>query len=276
VEYFYRNEEAKRIELIPRLKSNLDPSQAYSIIKIGYEKWEVEQINGLGEFNSNKEFRTSLSNISNVKELQSKFVAGGYAIEVTRQQSFQDTGAADTSYDNETFIIVVRRTAYGYTPEVGNIVSASNIYSPATAYNWRIRPWYNLMRWWKSIAQSYTNFASSVNKLFFSSGTGNLAASGRLAVNDPCALENGVKAENKDMVFADFADPQYPIWKPELITFECPLSVKEFNEVGDKKYGFISVQCGTGDFRQGYITNLLYRPAKGTAEITLREKWPTP
>lgn len=276
VEYFYQNRETKRISLIPKVSNELDQNQAYSVIKIGYEKWEVEQINGLGEFNSNKEFRTSLSNISNVKELQSKFVAGGYAIEVTRQQSFQETGAADTSYDNETFIIVVRRTAYGYTPEIGNIASASNIFSPETAYNWRIRPWYNLMRWWKSIAQSYTNFASSVNRLFFSSGTGNLEASGRLAPYDSCALENGVKAENKDMLQNDFTTLPYPLWKPETINFECPMSLKEFNEIKEQPYGFISVQCGTGDYEQGFIINILFKPVKGTADITLRKKWPTP
>src|SRR5690606_22240375 len=134
----------------------------------------TEGLKGLDEFNSNKEFRTSLVNINNTLDVTSPFIAAGYVIEQTRQQSYADSGGADSKYDNDVFIICVERDAYGYKVEQGNINNAANIFSPNTAYNWRIRPWYNLMRWWKSIAQSYINLVNTTSRLFFSSGTGNL------------------------------------------------------------------------------------------------------
>lgn len=276
VEYFYQNTEIMRMPFIPKAQSALDDTEAYSIIKVGFKKWETEGINGLDEFNSNKEFRTSLKNISNSLDITSNFIAGGYPIELTRQQSFAESGGADTKYDNDNFIICVVRQGYaygGYAVEQGNIDNAANFYSPATAYNWRIRPFYNLMRWWKSIAQSYANLVNTTSKFIFSAGTGNLEAEGQLSAGDACKQEAGVKSENDDLLRADFATLPSPIWKPETIQFIYPMSVKDFNLIKANPYGYVYYQCGQGDFAKGFITNLLYKPAKGEADITLRLKW---
>lgn len=276
VEYFYQNTEIIRMPFIPKANEAMDDTEAYSIIKVGYKKWETEGINGLDEFNSNKEFRTSLKNISNPLDITSPFIAGGYPIELTRQQSFASSGGADTKYDNDNFIICVVRQGYaygGYAVEQGNIDNAANFYSPATAYNWRIRPFYNLMRWWKSIAQSYANLVNTTSKFIFSAGTGNLEAEGELSAGDACKLEAGVKAENDDLLRADFATLPTPIWKPETVQFIYPMSVKDFNLIKANPYGYVFYQCGQGDFAKGFITNLLYKPAKGEADITLKLKW---
>lgn len=277
VEYFYQNVEIMRMPFVPKAQYVTDDTEGYSVIKVGYKKWETEGVNGLDEFNSNKEFRTSLKNISNTLDITSPFVAGGYPIELTRQQSFADSGGADTKYDNENFIICVVRQGYaygGYGVEQGNIINAANFYSPTTAYNWRIRPFYNLMRWWKSIAQSYANLVNTTSKFIFSAGTGNLEAEGEL-VADPCKLESGVKAENDDLLRTDFIIPPLPIWKPDNLQFTYPMSVKDYNLIKANPYGYISVQCGTGEYVKAFITNLLYKPAKGEADLTLRLQWPT-
>lgn len=275
VEYFYQNTEIMRMPFVPKAQYITDDSEAYSIIKVGYKKWETEGINGLDEFNSNKEFRTSLKNISNTLDITSGFVAGGYPIELTRQQSFADSGGADTKYDNETFIICVERGGYNYIVEQGNIINGANLYSPATAYNWRIRPFYNLMRWWKSLAQSYANLVNTTSKFIFSSGTGNLEAEGELPIGDPCKLEAGVKAENDDLLRSDFAVAPLPIWKPDNIQFVYPMSVRDYNLIKANPYGFIAVQCGTGEYVKAFIINLLYKPVKGEADLTLRLQWDT-
>lgn len=275
VEYFYQNTEIMKMPFVPKMQEITDDTEGYSVIKVGYKKWETEGVNGLDEFNSNKEFRTSLKNISNTLDITSPFVAGGYPIELTRQQSFADSGGADTKYDNETFIICVKRGGYNYQVEQGNIINAANFYSPSTAYNWRIRPFYNLMRWWKSIAQSYVNLVNTTSKFIFSAGTGNLQAEGELSLGDPCKLEAGVKSENDDLLRADFAVLPLPIWKPDNIQFVYPMSVKDYNLIKANPYGYISVQCGTGEYVKAFINNLLYKPVKGEADITFRLQWPT-
>jgi hypothetical protein len=355
-EYFYQDVLLLTLPYIPEAVSKLEPTMAYSKVNIGYQKWEVEKVNGLNEFNSNKEFRTSLSTINSTLDALSNFVAGGIPIEVTRQQSFAVSGAADTKYDNDTFIICVTRegvysvqffasgnhmvfetsgdgsefliagitiagstsndgtrvilstsisnlpnnrsliditftggatidevsdtvtftgiTSSGIFVEKNNITSPANIYSPSTAYNWRIRPFYNLMRWFKSIAQCYVNLSNTTSKLFFGKGTGNYIAEGRLTTPDSCALENGVYAENTDLT-----DNMYvgaggvPIFKPETIQFTYPLSVAEYITIKNNPYGYLNIQCGNGNFEKAFIKSVEYKPVLGQAVFTLILKW---
>jgi hypothetical protein len=276
VEYFYQDQEVLALPFVPEAEISVQEQLHYSVIKSGYQKWEVERVNGLDEPNSNREYRTGLSSVNNTIDVTSKLVAGSYPIEVTRQQSFAATGAADTTYDNETFIICVERQAYNFIVEQGIIDNAANVFSPQTLYNWRIRPFSNLMRWFKSIANSYPNITDSANKLFFSSGTGNFLADGEIGGAYPtCKLENGVKAENRDLGQFDFADiaEATPLWIPEYATLKYPLSVADYKTLKANPYGYISFQCGTGEWKKGYVQNLRYRLNKGEADFTLKLKW---
>lgn len=277
VEYFYRDEEILSLPYAPDAKQIVQEQQHYSVIKTGYKKWEVENINGLNEFNSNREYRTSLSSVNNTLDITSAFIAGGYPWEVTRQQSFAATGQADTKFDNDTFIACVERDAYGFHIEQGNIDNSANIFSPSTAYNWRIRPLSNLMRWFKSIANSYPNMVDTTNKLFFSSGTGNFLASGEIAGAYPeCKLESGALAENHDLYQSDFADTDEatPLWKPEHLVLKYPLSVKDYKTIKSNPYGYIAVGCGnSGETIKGYIQEIKYSLLNGSADFTLKIKY---
>ncbi len=356
VEYFYQDSPLLQLPAIPEANSKQEPTMAWSQMAIGYQRWEVEKINGLNEFNSNKQFRTSLSTINNQLDALSPFVAGGIPIEVTRQQSFATSGAADTSYDNETFIICTTRAgsyevtfnaagnymefqtsgdgteflvasitiagsvsndgtrtilstsilsnpgqlvviqitfnggatvdevatgvtfpgivSTGMFVEKDNITSPANIYSPATTYNWRIRPFYNLMRWFKSVAHCYLNLSNSTSKLLFASGTGNYIAEGRLNIPDSCALENKVLAENANLSATDFIlSGRTPIYKPETVQFTYPLSVADYVIIKNNPYKYIEFQCGNGNFEKGYIKSIDYKPVAGEAVFTLLKKW---
>jgi len=274
VEHFYQNDEILALPFVPAPEISVQEQLHYSNIKSGYQKWEVERINGLDEPNGNREYRTGLSSVNNTIDVTSKLIAGSYPIEITRQQSFAATGAADTTYDNETFIICIKRDGSDLIVEQGNIDNAANVFSPQTLYNWRIRPFSNLMRWFKSIANSYPNISDSVNKLFFTSGTGNFLVEGQLS-GTFCKLENWVKAENKDLGALDFSNitDATPLWKPEYADFKYPLSVGDYRTLKAKPYGYISFQCGTGEWKKGYIQNLRYRLNKGEADFTLKIKY---
>lgn len=276
VEYYYQDVEVLALPFVPEAEISIQEQLHYSNIDSGYQKWEVERINGLDEPNSNRKYRTGLSSVNNPIDITSKLIAGSYPIEVTRQQNFADTGAADTTYDNETFIICVERQAYSFIVEQGNIDNAANVFSPQTLYNWRIRPFSNLMRWFKSIANSYPNINDSANKLYFASGTGNFLAEGEIGGAYPtCKLENGVKAENRDLSKMDFANATdaTPLWRPEYATLKYPLSVADYRTLKANPYGYISFQCGTGEWKKGYVQNLRYRLNKGECDFTLKLRW---
>ena len=275
IDYFFNNTLLFNIDSVPDSETNIAQERIYAIIKVGYAKWETENTNGLDEFNSNKEFRTMVKSVHNSLDIVSEFIAGGYPIELTRQQSFVETGAADTKYDNDTFIICVVRSA-SYIPfivEQGNISNAANFFSPATALNWRIRPMYNLMRWGKSILNAYPNILQTDSKIVFSSGKGNYIAEGELTDPDTCKLEAHVMAENSSVSASDYRDTFTPILSVDDLTFEYPLSVAQYKLIKANPYGYINVQCGNGDYQKAYIQSIDYKISEGTATFNLSKKW---
>lgn len=278
VDYFYQDDEILSHPSIPRAEFELQEGQHYSRILIGFPNWTVEQVNGLGEINSTREYRTSLETINNTIDLQSQLVTGSYPIEITRQQSFAATGAADTKYDNNIFLICLLRNAYGFIIEQGGITDPDNIFDPDTVMNYRLSPVRNLMRWYKSLINSYVNLNSTESKLFFSAGTGNLTAEGEITegtYDQFCKLENMVIREDQNLFITHFervADAT-PLWKPETITYEYPMSVADYRLIKAKPYGYISFQCGNGDFQKGFINEVKYRMARGVATFNLKIKW---
>lgn len=275
VDYFYQDFEMLSIDAIASLTNQVQEAMHYAKINVGYKKWEVEQINGLNEFNSTREYRTNADTISTILDITSNLVAGSYPIELTRQQSFADSGAADTTYDNEAFIICLARTAYDFIVEQDGITSPANIFDPATIMNFRISPLRNLMRWFKSIINTYPSITSSASKLFFNAGTGNYLASGMLT--DPtCRLENGVITENMNLGINNFANTAEatPSLRNETAAFEYPLSIAQYNQIKANPYGYISYTCGLNTTRvKGFIKEIKFRPARGMANFNLRKKW---
>ncbi len=272
VEYWYREQEVLALDLADDVVVSTLDNEAIANIKVGYQKWEVESVNGLDEVNANREFRTLITTVNNTLSILSKFVAGSYAIEITRQQNYADTGAADTTYDNETFIYCMLRQLYGFTVEQGGVTNPLDFFSPTTIFNWRIRPFYNLMRWFKTIAAAYPNVGDTEKKLFFAAGTGNYRASGELTSG--CKLESHVVAENQDLSKADFVGGDFqPLWRVKEIQFKYPLSLSEYKRVKDNPYGYIKIQCGTGEWLKGFINSIQYSPFKGEAEFNLKLAW---
>lgn len=277
IDYFYRNQQVFIITNIPRGVDEMQEQMHYSKILVGYKKWQVEGVNGLDEFNSTREYRTTFLT-NNTLDITSSLVAGSYPIEVTRQQNFADSGAADTKFDDDIFIITLQRQVYDFEVEQDNVSSAANFFDPDTIYNFKLSPLRNLMRWYKTIAAGYTSLYDSDNKLFFSAGTGNLLATGEVitgAYDADCKIEALPITENQNIFTTHFAiQVDYtPLWKPKIFTFEYPLSISEYNKLKLNPYGYITCQCGNGDIKDYFIKEIRFRPAKGRATFALLKKW---
>lgn len=276
VDYFYQDFEMLSLDSVNNIANELQEGWHYAKIKVGYKKWEVEEINGLNEFNSNREYRTNVETISTELDITSNIVTGSIPAEITRQQSFADSGAADTTYDNEVFAFVLDRTAYDYTIQQDNILNPVNIYDPASVFNFYITPVRNLMRWFKSIINTYPNITSSTSRLFFNSGTGNFIASGQYDDANVCSLENSSIAENENIWIGNFANQAQatPLYKNETATFDYPLSMAQYNQIKANPYGYISYTCGQSSTPvKGFIKEIKFKPARGMANFTLRKKW---
>jgi hypothetical protein len=148
--------------------------------------------------------------------------------------------------------------------------SATNILFPDTVMNYRLAPSRNAMRWMKSILRSYRNFITKSIK--FTNGEGNILASGEVLT--PCRLENAPIAENQDISLDNFADPtaNYPLFYPELVTFEYPMTYVQYLTVKANPYGLIGYQCGSSAMEYGWIEDMQYSPYNGLVNFTLRPK----
>lgn len=278
MEFFYKDAQILRLDAIPVVSNEIQENLHYAKINVGYKKWEVEEVNGLNEFNSTREYRTNVETISTVLDITSVLVAGNYPIEITRQQNFAESGAADTTYDNEIFIICLTRGGSPFLVEQDKILNPVNIFDITTIKNYRISPLHNLMRWFKSIVNTYVSTFSSTSKMFFNAGTGNFIASGTLDDATSCRLENGLTNidENGNLGAANFADPvkATPLVKNEFASFEYPLSMADWQQIRANPYGYIAYTCGTSaTVQKGFIKEIKYRPAKGMANFNLRKKW---
>jgi hypothetical protein len=274
MEYFYQDTEVLRHEAVPEAEDVTEETKHYSKINVGYKRWEVENINGLDEVNSNRQYNTAIDTINNTLEITSGLVAGSYPIEVTRQQSFAESGGADQKYDNEIFVIDMERPTYPYSAiqvKQGGVSGATNVFSPDTMYNWALTPVRNLMRWYKTIAAGFANISDTAYQLFFSSGTGNMQATS-LLIDETCRPETTVVTENQN-VFSTQANSSTPLWENEQRTYEYPMSIADYNHVKASPYGYVSVQCGQGAFEKFWIKEIKYKPAKGTASFILRRKY---
>jgi hypothetical protein len=100
--YFYQDTVMFTCSNVEKLEKNIKQETHYSVFRNGYEKWEAEDYNGLDEFLTKREWRTDLSEVQNSLEKVSKWIASGYAWEVTRRKQ-NDT--KDWRFDNDTFIL---------------------------------------------------------------------------------------------------------------------------------------------------------------------------
>lgn len=281
LDFFYQDFEVFQCLGIAEADFAVEEERDFSIIKIGYKRWETLANFGLDEINSNREYHLNIQTLNNTIDLTCSLIGGEYALEVTREQSFVDTNSADTTYDNENFIVCVRRKTYNtFEVEQDGITNPQNIFNPSTVTNYRISPLRNLMRWYRSLINAYPVINDSQNKLYFSSGTGNLLASGQLADGYGygqafCKNEGIDIKENMNLFITAFNDvARYtPLWENESIKFEYPMSVADYNQIKSKRYGYVTYQCGNGNLSKGWIKDIQYTPAKGSAVITLRQKW---
>jgi hypothetical protein len=268
--FFYNNEVIHRCLNISKLKRRVKPDEIFSGFKIGYDKWETENYNGLDEFLTRREYRLDIPQVVNVLELICKFIVSGYATEVTRRMGNTST---DWRYDNNIFMICVEPdgTTYPYKVELNNIVDPLNMIDPPTIYNFRLSPVRNATKWFDRIIGSYRN-VNTGHKLIFASADGNYIAEGNM-YSFTCKLEYAVLKENQDLDLTIFADPAeaMPIMHPERVVYTYPLGANEYKTIAANPNGLIQFSSPS-DSGFGWIDELTYRPEDGMADYILIPK----
>ncbi len=132
-EYFFNDAVVMSCTNINLIKKTVATKDVFSTCQFGYAKWEAEEYNGLDEFLTKRNFRTTLSRVKNDFIKLSKFVGSGYAYEVTRRKG--NEGSKDWRYDKDTFILCCKR---GITLE--NVWILANLSDPSHGLIIKIEP----------------------------------------------------------------------------------------------------------------------------------------
>lgn len=268
--WFYKDTVGFQCDDVNTIKLKVKAQDHYAIIKVGYDKWEAEEYNGIDEYNTRREYRTTLANTKSILEVVSRFIASPFAIEITRRLGNETS--EDWRFDNETFILCMKRDTDGnIVVEQGAVNNAANIVDPATTLNYRISPARNAVRWLPMALASYRHTDNN-SRILFTNGDGNFYAEGKLN-SSFCNNESSVISEKGDLYPAILGAPgdARPIWRLEEVSFTYPCTVADWKELKNNRYKLVEFNCDNYS-GSGWIEQIAYSPDKGTAEFTLRPK----
>lgn len=267
-QWFYKNNIILDIKGVNKKSRKIMPSNIYSKIKIGYSKYYgLEEINAIDTFHTERVFSNTTTTVNNKMEQLCKFIADPYAIEFTRRKAL-DKNTKDWRFDNDVFLIeligYMRPTMTGYstTLEVatGMIDTDDSVISPDTMLNCSITPFRNALRWIGNLVCPNNRKSFS-----FTSGTGNFSAKGK-----PKPKPSDVRAlEDSGDVVSEKGELSYikPLLKAELVTFDYPITIEEYNHIKENPYGIIRV-----DDEEFYIKKIEYSYLESLAKFELIPK----
>lgn len=272
--YFYNTSVILQCPNTPNIKTSVAKEYFVSDIIIGYENWENEEVNGIDEFNSRREYNTGIKAIDSKKEWLSPVIASPYAIEFSRRKLYSFDPTLDYKYDNDNFVLSLKRGLDGNgnpneLDEVEgneNYSDINNVISQATSYNFRISPARNLLRHVSEIAGSLIRYAGRAIK--FTYGEGNYQMESQFTDDDcPGNFNNEMLGEGQDIIWDENNEP--PIWIPEYLDFEYPIGFNTFLEIKANPYQCIEVSETDENFIKGFIIDAKYKPVSGMASFRL-------
>ncbi len=261
--YFYDPTVLLQISNIPNLKVSIANNYYYNKVTVGYEKWENEQINGLDEFNSKREYTLPIKNTDRQLTILSKLIASGYALEFTRRKRYTDSSSEDYKYDNDNFIISLNRTTDGAgNPSSLNVAEKNenfplinNLISESTAYNLRLSPARNFLRWNPTINTGLLKKPGTSHK--FTYGEANYKMESKISDACPGDYNDALLSESQDIQWdGENNNDSNPIWIPLYGEFEFPLTDQEWKVIKANPHGQLEISENSTDYLKTYILEI--------------------
>jgi hypothetical protein len=185
------------------------------------------------------------------------------------------------------FIIATKRgLSYGIPSQLDqneqdeNFDQVNNIISPETAYNLRLSPKHNLLRWMYWLSGVF--YKSVSKKLNFKEGKKNYAMTSEFTADTTDASYNdAVLAEDQDIDYTDVnLENKGPLFEPLYVEFEYPLSFDQFlsfqelNSLSGKPNAYHAIRYGrdADNLKSGYLWSVDYDVNAGKAQFKLLKK----
>lgn len=281
-DYFYRDTEIIFLDQVSDYVEDIDTSVIYNELEFGYTKYTnnlPSSQNTLDEFCTLHDYLTPIQSFKQKLIQQCKQVTSGYAIELTRRQSFADTPKDSWTYDEDNFIISSVRTGTGFKSETLENFTASGIIGPDTAYNIRQSPARMADRWSKWVNSGFAyKKPSEILRNTYVAKNGDLVS--QLTTVDTCDSTQQFK-ESDSLLLAQNGNFE-KLFYPTKITFNKRISWETVRLIrrcfvntdpSGRNNGYISVVDCNGVTQQGFLMELSYNPVSELANFILRKKY---
>lgn len=280
-EYFYDSQTVMQFTNVSDIKKSIVTNVIYNNFEIGYEKWQIEEINGIDEINTKHQYSIPITTGSNKLSKISTFITGAYIIEYTRREQFKQSPTTDWKFDDDNFLIALSREnqtfatleddpyklegiSYPHTYLAGTVPErneafdyVTNYLVPSTAYNLRLSPTRMAMNWHPVLAASLTqDLTKNVN---FQSGEGNVFESDKLI--DTCEPTIEGIQQNMNIIRDLFTQyKRFAFYKPVLHQFEYPGTFTDFRFLRLNSNKSIEFSCESTNFIKGFIKEIIFEP----------------
>lgn len=276
-EYFYDiNTTILTLNNVPDIRRYELPEYYYSRVKVGYNKWETEFINGLDEINSVRYYDTKIKSVDSELTLISELVASGYVLESARRNQYVDSFTEDSEHDEDNFYVSLNRTVNGSDVPTSldvcekdeNFAQVNNILSPETSYNLRLSPARNYLRHNNIINSGLTKYPAREVK--FTSGEGNYKVESELTADTcPGRWNNEPFSEGQNVQWdhANNSDKD-PLYYPEGADAKWPISHTQHKLIMANPKGVIELSDSDTDHIKYFILDYKFMP-DGLSEFKL-------
>lgn len=260
LEYFYQNTEILKLDFVPNIQMEHAGEMVYNEIKLGFEKWRTSNVNGLDEPLTKINYVVPEITQNKVKfEKISPFVAGMYAIEVTRRT--QDVKTKDTDYDEDIFILALSDTDLTACERDEGMTAITGLIAPETAYNLRFLLSSTFDRLKNQFTAGLTKIGTLLNPILMpAEAEGNESVVYAYKANGCAGDHKGTQQGNGDAGRYPDANARRdePLFLPEIYTFDYPLPYSEYLDLISNPYGLIRFSYSDSDYLAGWLLELEY------------------
>lgn len=247
-EFYDSSEVSDQLENIMLITSSYDLDKFYKQVKIGYQKWESEDIGGIDDPQTKRTYSAKFDVFGKEAEIMSEFIAASLAIEITRRET--RIKSADYKYDEDVFIIALKPDGV-WSPSLDEKFSSiENLNNSSTRYNIELSAAYNMLRFLKWLSGCFKEYLAE--EFTFTSGEGNF--------DMETTLTGGSEVvEDQDMP----GDPDAYFF-PEFVAFDYPLGWRRYLNIRANKYQAVEISLTTENFEKALTQRLALKPAKGS------------
>lgn len=238
----------------------VDQSRHYQVVEMGYTTWQAEQVNGLDEFNTKRQWTTPLDVTDNKYSQLSQLATSGTLLEATRRDRYDATSTTDTGNDATNFLVCLLRDGVSsYVTERNQMATLlQGMLSPNTVYNLRLSPG-RMLRRHGPVLQAGLQYQVRA-QVRFTYGEGNTSMVSQL-LGEPAPI---VEGDNLDV-----PDLGQALWRAEQVEFNAPIQREQVPPVMNKPTGRVRYVGTDRTTREGWLLEFKHDPRAKTAAITL-------